>query len=86
MKEIRKSPFYNKTGFGNCTMSFFRKRGDIPDLLHVNVCTSMDAVLTSICERLNNIHFPTTAENMLCKKQMWSFFSKWQDLVAVDGN
>ena len=65
---------------------FFSECGDIHGISKASVCTSMDAVLSSICQRLNNIHFPTTAEDM--QKTKVDFFKMVRVpnvLGAVDG-
>ena len=53
--------------------SFFSECGDLHEISKSSVCRAVEDVTTSICERVDNIKFPTRDEDIMNIKRMFFY-------------
>jgi hypothetical protein len=65
---------------------FYSEAGDLHGIHKSSVCVSLDRVLDSINRRLDNIHFPTTDDELRSTKRAFHHMAEFPNVVgAVDG-
>ena len=65
--------------------NFYSETADLHGLSRSSVCIAMDGVLTSICERMDNIRFPSTEEELRKTKREFNNIAGVPNVVgAID--
>lgn len=66
--------------------SFFSECGDLHGISKSSVCRAVEDVTTSICERVDNIKFPTRDEDVLNIKRIFFTIAAFPNVIgAIDG-
>ena len=66
--------------------SFFSECGDLHGISKSSVCRAVEDVTTSICERVDNIKFPTRDEDVLNIKRNFFTIAAFPNVIgAIDG-